>query len=86
MMLVSGCKVIFPSSAKLLGTRCASLKHSGNSAKIRAATEMSLLTISIPADFANALMTGKNAQVASAGASSVKVYMIFEFPDAMTIP
>jgi hypothetical protein len=34
---------------------------------------MSLLTISIPADFANALMTGKNAQVASAGASSVKV-------------
>ena len=73
MMLVSGIKVILPSSAKLSGTFCSSVKYSGNSARIRAATEMSLFTTSTPAGAVKARMTGRNAQVANSGASSVSV-------------
>ena len=73
MMLVSGNKVIRPSSAKLSGTCCSGVKQSENSDKIRAATEMSLFTICTPAGAVNVRMIGKNAQVANDGASSVSV-------------
>jgi hypothetical protein len=43
MMFVSGNNVFLPSSANVLGTRWFSGSMSENSAKIRAATEMSLV-------------------------------------------
>src|SRR3546814_11523084 len=70
MMLVSGCSVSLPSSARLSGTRCASVRYSGNRPRRRAATEMSLVSTLMPAGPVNARMIGKNAQVASSGASS----------------
>ena len=36
MMLASGCSVSLPSSARLSGTRCSSVRYSGNSARMRA--------------------------------------------------
>ena len=73
MILVFGSWVRRPSSAKLSGTRCSSVKYSGNSAKIRAATEMSLVSTEIPAGLVKASTIGKNDKVANAGASSVFV-------------
>ena len=73
IMLVSGIKVILPSSAKLSGTFCSSVKYSGNPARIRPATERSLLTTSTPAGAVKVRMTGRKAQVANSGASSVRV-------------
>ena len=73
IMLVSGSKVILPSSAKLFGTCCSGVRQSGNSAKIRAATEISLVTISTPAGAAKVRIIGRNARVAKSGASSVSV-------------
>ena len=73
IMLVSGINVILPSVAKLSGTFCSSVKYSGNAARMRAATEMSLFTISTPAGAVKVRMTGRNAKVAKSGASSVRV-------------
>ena len=73
MMLVSGNSVKRPSSAKLSGNFCSSVKNSGNSPKIRAATEMSLSATLIPVGAAKLRMMGKKEAVASNGASSVSV-------------
>ena len=84
-MLVSGNKVMRPSSAKLSGTFCSAVKQSENSDKMRAATEMSLSTTSTPAGAVKVRIIGRNAQVAKRGASSVRVYMIFDFSEAMDV-
>jgi len=76
MMLVSGSSVRRPSSARLSGTRCASVRKSGNSPRMRAATEMSLVVTLIPAGAAKVRTIGKKELVASSGASSVRVYMM----------
>ena len=73
IMFVSGNKVILPSAPKLSGTCCSGVKQSLNSAKIRAATEISLVTISTPAGAVKVRIIGRNAQVAKSGASSVSV-------------
>ncbi len=73
MMLASGSSVFLPSSASVLGTRCSSVRYSGNSASTRAATEMSALAMWMPAGRVNRRMIGRKAQVASSGASSVSV-------------
>ena len=73
MMLVSGSKVSFPNSFKVLGTFCASGRKSENSASTRAATEMSLCSTSMPAGAVNVRTIGRNEAVASKGASSVSV-------------
>ena len=73
IMLVSGSKVMRPSSARVLGTLCASVRFSGNSERMRAETEMSALMMSIPAGAAKVRTMGKKAQVANRGASSVSV-------------
>ncbi|CNJ78943.1 Uncharacterised protein [Mycobacterium tuberculosis] len=61
MMLVSGSCVSLPSSARLSGTRWSSVSSSGNSARMRAATEMSLASILIPAGSAKARTIGRKA-------------------------
>ncbi len=73
MMLVSGSSVSRPSSARLSGTFWASLRYSGNSPRMRAATEMSLAVTAMPAGAVKARTTGRKAWVASRGASSVRV-------------
>ena len=73
MMLAFGCNVSLPNSARLLGTFCASVRYSGNSPRMRAATEMSQGITSISACAAKLRTSGKNAAVASIGASSVWV-------------
>ncbi|EWS63942.1 hypothetical protein Y695_02823 [Hydrogenophaga sp. T4] len=73
MMLASGFSVSLPSSDNVSGTRCASVRHSGNVASTRAATEMSLDSTLIPAGAVKVRMMGKKALVASSGASSVSV-------------
>ncbi|MNN82187.1 hypothetical protein D3C81_1990960 [compost metagenome] len=73
MMLVSGSSVRRPSSARLSGTRWSSVRNSGNSPRMRAATEMSLVSTFTPAGAANVRMMGRKALVASSGASSVRV-------------
>ena len=64
MMFVSGNKVNLPNALKLLGTFCSSERHSGNSARMRAATEISLSTTSILAGAVKVLMIGKKEAVA----------------------
>ena len=61
MMLASGCSVSLPSSARVSGTRCASVRHSGNSPRMRAATEMSLVSTSMPAGAVKVRMIGRKA-------------------------
>ena len=73
MMLVPGSWVICPSSARLSGTFCSSVNRSGKAARMRAATEMSLVVTSISAASVKVRTTGRNASVASRGASSVRV-------------
>ncbi len=73
MMLVSGNWVSSPSSVRLSGTRCSSVRRSENSARMRAATEMSRDLTSMSAAWAKARTTGRKAYVASSGASSVSV-------------
>ena len=73
MMLVSGSRVRRPSSASVLGTFWSSGKTSENSARIRAATEMSLVSISMPAAAEKVRTTGRKEHVANEGASSVSV-------------
>ncbi|MNY58024.1 hypothetical protein D3C86_1943140 [compost metagenome] len=73
MMLVSGSSVRRPSSARLFGTFCSSVRKSGNSPRIRPATEMSLVSTLTPAGAVNARTMGRNALVARRGASSVRV-------------
>ena len=65
-----------PSSANASPVRCRGPRSSGKLAKIRPASEMSLISISIPACAVKARITGSQAWVASAGASSVYVYVI----------
>ena len=72
-MLASGRSVSLPSSARLSGTRCASVSTSGNCPRMRAATEMSLVATSMPAGAAKALTMGSSEAVARRGASSVRV-------------
>ncbi len=76
MTLASGCFTNSPSWANALGWRCASVNRSGKMAIILPAKEMSLVSISIPAGAINFLTIGRKEAVASAGASSVFVYMI----------
>ena len=73
MTLASGVVTSTPSSASASGTRCFSSRKSGNEARIRPASEMSRVSTVTPAAEANAWMIGRNDNVASAGASSVKV-------------
>ena len=72
-MFASGFVASSPSSAKAFGTFWSSFKKSGKTAKIRAAKEMSLVTMSIFDDAVNDFMIGSNERVANAGASSVLV-------------
>ena len=60
-----------PSIAKSSETRWSSFKKSGNTAKILAANEISLVSILMPEDFTNAFTIGNKECVAKAGASSV---------------
>ena len=73
MMFVAGSWVSSPRWARLSGTFWSSLRRSENSARMRAATEMSLVSMSIPAGSVNVRMIGRKAYVASSGASSVNV-------------
>jgi hypothetical protein len=73
MMLASGFRVSLPSSARVSGTRCASVRHSGKVASTRAATEMSPVSTLMPAGAVKVRMMGRKALVASSGASSVRV-------------
>ena len=73
MMLVSGSSVSRPSSARSSGTFCASVRKSPNSARMRADTEMSRLAMRMPAGAVKVRRIGRKAQVASRGASSVRV-------------
>ncbi len=73
MIVVSGSWVSRPSSARLSGTRCSSVRQSGKAARMRAASEMSLGWTSIPAGPVKACTIGRNEYVANKGASSVSV-------------
>ena len=73
MMFASGVLASRPSSARASPMRCASARLSGKLAMIRPASEMSRVSTLMPVLAVNARMTGRNAYVASAGASSVWV-------------
>jgi hypothetical protein len=73
MMLASGFRVSLPSSARVSGTRCASVRYSGNWPSTRLATEMSPVSTLMPAGAVKARTMGRKALVASSGASSVRV-------------
>ena len=73
MMLASGWTTSLPSSPSVSGTRCASVRLSGKAARMRAASEMSRVSMAIPAGAAKALRMGSREKVARAGASSVNV-------------
>ena len=73
MMLAAGSSVFLPSSVSVSGTRCSGVRYSGKLPRIRAATEISLLSTRTPAALVNVRMTGRKAQVANSGASSVSV-------------
>jgi hypothetical protein len=73
MMFASGVFASSPSSARASGTRCSSARRSGNTARMRAASEMSRVSTGMPAAPAYASRIGRNEWVASAGASSVYV-------------
>lgn len=73
MMLAVGCLTISPSSASVSRTRCAGVRRSGNCAMMRAATEMSIFSTTIPAGSVKRRTMGSSAYVASIGASSVCV-------------
>jgi hypothetical protein len=77
-ILASGFLTSSPRSSKSLVTCWLSSKNSGKVAKILAAKEISLVSISIPEDFTKAFTIGNKERVAKAGASSVFVYMILE--------
>ncbi|MCY1240045.1 hypothetical protein D9M72_528730 [compost metagenome] len=61
MMLASGLSVSLPSSARLSGTFWSSLRNSGNSPRMRAATEMSLVVTLMPAGAVKARTMGRKA-------------------------
>ena len=73
MTLAPGVLTISPSSPSVSGTRCEGVSCSGNWARMRAATEMSIFSTSMPAERVKRLITGSSAYVASIGASSVCV-------------
>ena len=77
MMFAPGVFASSPSSASASSRRCASVRRSGNRAMMRPASEMSRVSTSTPAVRANASTIGLSEYVASSGASSVRVYMIF---------
>eukprot|EP00982_Pelagococcus_subviridis_P007940 30784-Pelagococcus_subviridis.AAC.3 len=66
-----------PSFARTSVLRCAGVRRSGNAARTRDAREMSALSTLTPTPPQNRRTTGRNACVASAGASSVSVHQIF---------
>jgi len=72
-IFASGLVTNFPSSANASSTCCASDKNSGKVERIRAAKEMSFVSISMPELYTKDLTIGKNERVANAGASSVMV-------------
>ena len=74
MTLASGCFTNWPSSARSSGWRCASVRFSGKAARMRPASEMSLVPTSIPAALAKVRMIGSSEALASSGASSTMVY------------
>ena len=73
MMFASGLFAISPSSASASPSRCSSVSRSGNIARMRAASEMSRVSIVTSAAPAKDSTIGRNEAVASAGASSVWV-------------
>src|SRR5699024_11191918 len=77
MMFASGVWARAPSSARASPTCGSSGRRSLNCASTRAASEMSLVSTSTPAEVAKASMIGLSEYVARSGASSVRVYMIF---------
>lgn len=76
MMFASGVLASAPSSARASGMVCSGVSLSGNAARILPAREMSLVSMLIPDVLVNAWTMGRNDCVASAGASSVLVYMM----------
>ena len=73
MMFASGVLASSPSSARASAMRWPSSRHSGKTAMIRPASEMSRVSTVTPACEAYAWTTGRNEYVARAGASSVCV-------------
>ena len=73
MMFASGRVARLPSSVSASPMRWSSRRRSGNSARMRPASEMSRASTGTPATPAYAWMIGRNEYVASKGASSVCV-------------
>ncbi len=71
--LASGVFTNLPSSARSSDCCCSALNASGNVAKMRPASEMSLVPTDTPAAEANFWMIGKKDADASSGASSTLV-------------
>ena len=76
-MLASGRLASSPSWVNQSGTRWAAVRLSGKLARILPDREMSAVSIAIPAPAVNFRMIGSSEYVASAGASSISVQMIF---------
>src|SRR5262245_42412704 len=76
-MLASGRLASSPSCVSQSGTRCVGVRFSGKLARMRPDSEMSASSMVRPLPAVNFWMIGKNEYVASAGASSISVQMIF---------
>ena len=75
-MFARGVFAISPSAARTSGRLCEGASLSGNAASTRLAREMSAASTATPLGARNRRTIGRNARVASAGASSVSVYQI----------
>ena len=73
MILASGVLASSPNSVKASGCFCSGVKYSGNTARMRPASEISRNSTDTPAALLKALMIGRNEYVANIGASSVFV-------------
>ena len=78
-MLASFCKTNFPNSFKSLLIFCSLSKNSGKTDKILAANEISFKSISTSIFDKKDFNIGNKEYVAKRGASSVLVYIIFDF-------
>ena len=76
-MFAAGVFASSPRRESSSGMRWSSDSRSGNAARILPEREMSASSISTPASFVNARTTGRSAWVARAGASSMRVQVIF---------
>ena len=76
MMFARGVLASSPNFPSASTRRCAGVSVSGKAARTREAREISALSTTTPLGPRNRLITGRKACVASAGASSVRVYQI----------